>query len=307
MLEELKEEKYMHQFLQQALLGAKGDGSGQSISQINSVAGGCIHKAWRLTLSDGRQLFAKTAAVEDFPKLSFEASGLNSLAKFANKHTIEIPKPLLLKKFENGSVLFLPWLDLGNGSQTAIGKGLALLHQSSLAQHPEKFGWEEHGYIGAGPQIGGWKDSWGECFINLRLLPQLKIARKWGLNISDWKDLLESLIVFLERHKPKPTLVHGDLWSGNAGITKEGKAVIFDPAVWWADREVDIAMTRLFGGFSKDFYKGYESIFPLESTAESRVDIYNLYHLLNHANIFGGAYKVQCLTTLENIKRNILY
>ena len=113
-------------------------------------------------------------------------------------------------------------------------------------------------------------------------------------------------MILLDQHNPNPALVHGDLWSGNASIQSNGKAVIFDPAVWWADREVDLAMTRLFGGFSNEFYVGYESIFPIEESAKKRIDIYNLYHLLNHANIFGGSYKNQCLSSLKKLS-NIIY
>ena len=109
------------------------------------------------------------------------------------------------------------------------------------------------------------------------------------------------LINFLEMHNPKPSLVHGDLWRGNAAIDRRGNGVIFDPAVWWADREVDISMTTLFGGFSEDFYKGYEEIWKLPSSYKERIEIYNLYHLLNHANMFGGTYEQQSLNTLKKI------
>ncbi len=296
----------MHELLQEALMKAEGPISGALIQKIESVSGGCIHNAWRLTLKDGKQLFAKTASLDDFPKLSFEADGLNSLKRFTTEDMIEIPQPLVLKKLNTGCVLLLPWLDLGRGHQSILGKGLALIHQSSTAHNPGHFGWSIDGFIGSGPQIGGWSKYWGECFVNFRLLPQLRIGAKWGINLANWKELLTHLIISLEKHKPQPSLVHGDLWSGNVAIQKNGKGVIFDPAVWWADREVDIAMTRLFGGFSNEFYEAYESIWPLPDSAKNRIDIYNLYHLLNHANIFGGAYKSQCILQLENMKKTIV-
>jgi len=306
MLKGFQEEKSMQEILQKALLQIKGEVSCSFIKKVDSLTGGCIHKTWRLELNDGRYLFAKTAKTEDFPKLKFEAEGLKSLNKFVDQALIIIPQPLILEKLDHSSVLLLPWLDLTNGDQTVLGKALALLHKSSTNQNPEKYGWEYPGYIGSSPQLEGSKNNWGECFVRLRLLPQLKIGKKWGLNLSYWENILTPLSVFLEDHKPKPSLVHGDLWSGNAAIQRNGKAVIFDPAVWWADREVDIAMTKLFGGFSQEFYKSYESVWPLPSSAYKRVEIYNLYHLLNHANIFGGSYKSQCLSTLENIKSTIL-
>ena len=119
------------------------------------------------------------------------------------------------------------------------------------------------------------------------------------------KELLQYLINFLDQHDPQPSLVHGDLWSGNAAIQLNGKGVIFDPATWWADREVDIAMTRLFGGFSSTFYKEYENIWPLQEGSKKRIDIYNLYHIINHANMFGGHYKQQGLYLLKNLKNII--
>ena len=295
----------MQEILQEALLKSKGSLSKELITDIESIAGGCIHNAWRLKLSDGRQLFAKTAPSHDFPKLEFEANGLLSLKRFSNEELVNIPEPLLLEKLKNFSVLLLPWLEFGNRNQRILGEALAFLHKSSTEQSPKQFGWEVDGFIGTTSQIRGWKSDWGECFIELRLIPQLKIAKKWGINLSDWSKLLSYLNIFLNEHLPKPSLVHGDLWSGNCSIQKDGKAVIFDPAVWWADREVDLAMTKLFGGFSNNFYEGYESVWPTSKSAFKRIQIYNLYHIINHANMFGGSYVNQSISTLQNIQSQI--
>ncbi len=296
----------MHDILQAALKESKRTLSSTDIREVDCLATSFINTTWRLKLNDGGQLFAKTAPAKDFQKLKFEANGLKLLHRFSNPNFIEIPTPVVLKQLNNHSILILPWLDVGVGDQANLGKGLALLHQASTVENPGKFGWDLEGFIGAGPQPAGWDNKWGKCFIHLRLIPQLRIAAKWGINISDWEKLLEYLIVFLEKHKPTPTIVHGDLWSGNAAIQKNGRGVIYDPATWWADREVDLAMTRLFGGFSNDFYRGYESIWPLPPSSKFRTDIYNLYHLLNHANIFGGSYKAQSLSNLKNIDALIL-
>ena len=292
----------MLQLLQKALIKSKGPISSSLIKKVDSVGGVCVHKTWRLQLEDGSKLFAKTTTIDDFPKLEFEANGLKSLKRFAPQAILEIPQPLVLEKVNSNSVLILPWIDIANGEQSLLGRGLALIHQSSSSQNPGKFGWEELGYIGSAKQIKGWERCWGKCFINLRLIPQMKLGKEWGLNHLDWEKPLASLSIFLDKHKPIPSLVHGDLWSGNAAIQKHGHAAIFDPAIWWADREVDIAMTKLFGGFSKEFYEGYESVWPLPHSAQSRVLIYNLYHLLNHANLFGGTYTSQCMSILESIK-----
>ena len=295
----------MQELLQKALIKSKGPFSNASIEQIDSVSGGCIHKAWRLQLNDGQQLFAKTTTSSEFPKLKFEASGLRALQQFVDKELIKIPEPLILEQLGNSSVLLLPWLEIGIGDQELLGKGLAKLHKSSTAENLGKFGWGVDGFIGSKAQLGGWTDNWGECFVNLRLIPQLKLGEKWGINISNLQTLFIGLRIFLEEHEPMPALVHGDLWGGNAAVQRNGKGVIFDPAIWWADREVDLAMTKLFGGFSHQFYSAYEKEFPLSPYSDKRVDIYNLYHLLNHANMFGGSYKNECFSKLEHLKKII--
>ena len=141
-----------------------------------------------------------------------------------------------------------------SSNQFILGKGIAILHKNSTKDNPNLFGWSKKGYIGIGEQPKGWNEKWGNLFIQLRLCTQLKTASKWGLNIENYQQLLDKLINYLNKHHPEPSLVHGDLWSGNAGINEEGLGTIYDPACYWADREVDIAMTKLFGGFSNDFY-----------------------------------------------------
>ena len=292
----------MQKIVSEALTSPNGPLAGEKIKQIASVSGGCIHKAWHIELQNGQHLFAKTASTEAFPMLKYEAECLNALKEFANETFLVVPKPFVIRKLHNMSTLLTPWLSLGYGNQEVLGKGLALLHKNSSEQSPRKFGWPTDGFIGTQIQTKGWVANWGECFVNLRLQTQLNIASKWGLNSSDYRELLKELILFLNTHKPQPSLVHGDLWIGNSSIDSNSKGAVFDPASWWADREVDIAMTKLFGGFSEDFYKGYEKIWPLSNTANERKDIYNLYHLLNHANMFGGSYINQCTLLLKTLK-----
>jgi fructosamine-3-kinase len=130
----------------------------------------------------------------------------------------------------------------------------------------------------------------------------MELARSWGLEIAPLEPLLHGLIQRLDRHGAKPALVHGDLWSGNASVLGDGRGLLIDPACWWADREVDLAMTHLFGGFSRRFYEAYQQEWPLPELASERVEVYNLYHLLNHANLFGGAYRQQCRQTLQRLE-----
>ncbi len=292
----------MNDLLKEALLECKDPLFQKELKEIHCISSSTINHTWKLELSNGQKLFAKTVDKKESLRLKFEAIGLKCLAQFADSKLLNIPKPLTISNFKNHSALLLSWIDKSHGDQTNLGKGLALLHQSSAKQSPEKFGWDMNGFIGDGPQPAGWEKSWGKCFVKLRLIPQIKLASKWGLNIHDWEELMNSLTEVLNDHKPLPSLVHGDLWSGNIAIESNGKGVIFDPATWWADREVDLAMTKLFGGFSKEFYSGYESIWPLPTSSEKRIKIYNLYHILNHANIFGGIYKSQCLSILKGLK-----
>ncbi|KGG13590.1 MULTISPECIES: fructosamine kinase family protein [Prochlorococcus] len=293
----------METFLIEQINGSNGPLAGSTIKNTTSIKGGCVHDAWCLELNDGEKVFAKTSSLKNFQMLKVESDGLKALNEYANKNVLYIPKPLMVQKLETHSILLMPWIKFARGDELKLGEGLALLHKTSATKGQEFFGWSEDGFIGLGSQLKGWKKQWGECFTDLRLKPQIQIAQKWGLdiNLNKLDKFLSQIRSLLDEHEPSPSLVHGDLWKGNAGIDEKGCGIIFDPAVWWADREVDIAMTLLFGGFSKNFYAGYQKIWPLEEKWETRVDIYNFYHLLNHANIFGGSYKSQCYEAIKKI------
>ena len=183
--------------------------------------------------------------------------------------------------------IVLEQLDLKrNGDWAALAQLLAKLHRTT----GPRFGWHRDNWIGATPQINDWRDDWATFFQECRLRPQLELARQNGFSFSVPADLLKD-------HRPQPSLLHGDLWSGNAGFIEEGP-VIFDPAVYYGDREADIAMTELFGGFPARFYDAYNEALPLPDGYETRKHLYNLYHLLNHLNIFGAGYLAQVQRTL---------
>ncbi len=297
----------MNDRLRRALVADGGPLSGAVIQRLSGVSGGCIHQSWRLWLEDGRSFFAKAGDTSVEAMLAAEAEGLTSLRQWADPALLVVPEPLMpVQRFGSDVVLLLPWLDLSAGDQRQLGKGLALLHQASAADHPGRFGWSSDGFIGAGPQPGGWSSSWGEAFVELRLRPQIRLAAGWGLQAEELEPLLQSLGSRLDLHQPLPALIHGDLWGGNAAVLPDSRGVLIDPAVWWADREVDLAMTRMFGGFSRSFYEAYEQVEPLPATAESRVEIYNLYHLINHANLFGGSYQNQTIQSLKYLSSQIL-
>ena len=291
----------MEHLIRQDLIGPEGLFKETEIKNIFSVSGGCIHKSWHIELLDGRNFFVKTASSENFPMLKFEADCLKILSDFNDNEFIKIPSPIHIRKFKDNSILLLPWLELKNGDQTNLGKGLALIHKISKEKNIPRFGWNDDGFIGMNLQKGGWGDNWGEYFINFRLKPQFEIAIKHKVLDFEFNEFLPRLINTINIDNPSPSIVHGDLWSGNSGIISNEKGAIFDPASYWADREVDIAMTKLFGGFSSEFYSGYNKVWKLSSSMNERIDIYNLYHIINHANLFGGSYIEQTVKLINTI------
>ncbi len=290
----------MESFLIDQINSFDGPFKSTEIKKVSAVSGGCIHNAWQLELKNGKNLFAKTCEIKNSAMLKFEANGLENMSKYVDPKLLLLPKPIAFQELKTHAILLLPWLNFSNKSEVSLGKGLASLHKKSSEEFKGGFGWGEEGFIGLGYQPKGWEKDWAECFVNLRLIPQIQTAKKWGLKLEELSNFLSKIKTFLKSHKPSPSLVHGDLWQGNAGTDAIGRGIIFDPAIWWADREVDLAMTKLFGSFSEEFYSGYQQVWALPKMWEERVDIYNLYHLINHANIFGGSYKEQ---TVKNIKK----
>ena len=295
----------MEGLIHEALLSATKLGEKSLVDKIIPVGGGCIHKAWCINFQNGNQIFAKSNNIENFNMFKFESDCLLALKKFANKSYISIPKPLDLIKFKNISILFLNWIKIEQNQTNILGKGLALIHKASAEENNKNFGWNEDGFIGSNIQIKGWDSNWGDFFVNYRLRPQLLKAASWGVKHEDYNNVLIYLSSYLNSHNPEISLVHGDLWSGNCGRTENGLGSLYDPASYWGDREVDISMTKLFGNFNIEFYKGYEEIWPLKKSSKDRVAIYNLYHLLNHANIFGGSYKESSLKILKDLRSRI--
>ena len=292
----------MEDLIEKALSSINKVNKNSLINKIIPIGGGCIHKAWCIHFQDGKKVFAKSNYIDNINMFKFERECLLVLNRFANSSYLYIPKPLDLINYQNISILILEWIDLKQTQQNLLGKGLALLHKLSTEENNNNFGWEEEGYIGSNIQKKGWDSDWGKFFVNYRLRPQLIKASTWGVKADDYEDILIYLSSYLNNHNPKVSLVHGDLWSGNCGNNENGLGSLYDPACYWGDREVDISMTKLFGGFNKEFYNGYEEIWPLDKCSTNRTEIYNLYHLLNHANIFGGSYKKTSLEILKNLR-----
>jgi fructosamine-3-kinase len=304
---------------------------GLSLRDRQPVGGGCIHRAWRLRLegsgSGPTYLFAKTNRPDALPLLEAEADGLAALAKAAEGSGLVVPQPLALGLVGGEAVLVLPWLDLGLGpgadparTWAAVGAGLARLHRRSLVaplgpgDRLGSFGWCRDNAIGTAHQANGWIGNWSSFFAERRLAPQLETLARSGRSLAGAEALVEQLDDLLADHEPDACLVHGDLWSGNldvlsalAATCQPGQAgsplavgALFDPASYRGDREVDLAMARLFGGVPQAFFDGYGGEWPLPPGHEQRVCLYNLYHLLNHANMFpGGGYDRRAEATVK--------
>jgi len=258
---------------------------------IEQVHGGDIHSAWRIEFSNKKLFLKRNIRNKKF--LEFEKYCLQNLRKYINQENLVIPEVIAYKNIKNIEILLIEWIDMHNFDQKKLGKGLGELHLKSAESNPKMFGFPVEGFIGTTDQKKGLEDNWIDCFLNLRIIPQLLILKPTTLDKEIINKVKEKIKTELLNHEPINALVHGDLWSGNAGIDKSGKGVIFDPASWWADNEVDIAMTKLFGGFRKEFYEEYHKIFPIKNGFEKRIIIYNFYHILNHANMFGGGYLKQ--------------
>jgi fructosamine-3-kinase len=234
----------------------------------------------------------------------FQAEALG-LQQIWETHTIRVPKPICYGTANDSAYIVLEWLNLSraNGSNHAweeMGRQLAAMHKATSNQG---FGWEINNTIGSTPQINTWTKDWTDFFTVHRIGYQLKLARRNGGALRNGEPLLTAIPEILANRSVKPSLVHGDLWSGNASITDVGEPTILDPATYYGDREVDLAMTELFGGFPAAFYRGYNQAWPLNSGYERRKILYNLYHILNHFNLFGGGYESQANRMIEQLLR----
>ena len=229
------------------------------------------------------------------------ATEAHSLQAISNSHTILCPKVHGFGFFENQqSWLLMEHLPLtSKGDDFQRGRDLAFMHQQ-INRNPktvtQPFGWFEDNFIGHTPQKNHWHSEWVSFYGEQRLRPQLELTQMRGASHTLYDlgcELIEQLPSWFKSYQPEPSLLHGDLWGGNSAFTVTGEAVVFDPACYYGDRETDIAMTELFGGFSTEFYTGYNDVLPLDSGYQTRKPLYNLYHLLNHFNLFGGHYMQQ--------------
>jgi fructosamine-3-kinase len=275
------------------LAGFEGD------IQWTRVSGGDIHQAWR----------ARTGAVDWFVKVNRRAAHgvlraeYRALQVLRKAGVLRVPQPHAYGRDATSAWLLMEHFSLcSNGDAAALGDGLAALHR---VEGPA-FGWSEDNFVGTTPQANGWLEYWPEFWWRRRLEPQWRLAREHGHGQrldAPMQALRRALPALLAGHCPRPSLLHGDLWGGNHAYLPDGVPVIFDPASWYGDRETDLAMTELFGGFDPRFRQAYEAAWPLPAGHERRRDLYQLYHLLNHLNLFGGTWLPRVESTLTRLVR----
>ena len=266
------------------------------IQDRRSVGGGSINQAFRISDGD-RDYFLKLNQVAQYAMFEAEALGLREMA---DTKTIRVPKPICWGTADGSCYIVMEYLPLGNSSRDSwyqMGQDLAAMHQVTSDRG---FGWQRDNTIGDTPQKNPWTPDWVEFFVEHRLRYQFQLANRRG-NLRCQEELMAAVPSLLAGHTPEPSLVHGDLWSGNASVTADGTPVILDPATYYGDREVDIAMSELFGRFPQPFYDGYNDTYALEQGYETRKILYNLYHIINHFNLFGGGYSSQAQRMIDHL------
>ena len=254
-----------------------------------TVHGGSINDCFRWQTGQG-PVFVKRALLARSELFDAEADGL---ARLRQAGSLWVPETLALGSTDDEAFLVLEWLDLvapDAASEEKFGEALAWQHRNRA----QAYGLERDNFVGATAQPNDVSDDWVGFWRERRLLYQLDLAARNG-HVGRLQDrgrrLAEVIDVFFASYRPAASLLHGDLWGGNRGALADGTPVVFDPAVYCGDREADIAMTTLFGGFGPRFYSAYAATWPLDQAAGTRRALYNLYHVLNHLNMFGGSYR----------------
>lgn len=263
------------------------------------ISGGSISDSYAWRCGAGLA-FVKVAPRTLASMFEAEAAGLEALA---DAHALRVPRVLARGQTDEAAFLALEWIEAAATDaccEERLGEGLAALH----AVTTERFGFAADNFIGRTPQANGWCAGWTQFFCEHRLRPQLRLAaqRGFGGQLEEAGErLLAAVPKLLSGHCPSASLLHGDLWGGNWFAGASGEPVIFDPAVYYGDREADVAMTRLFDGFGTDFYRAYRDAAPLPAGSEVRAELYNLYHVLNHANTFGAGYARQARSMIDRL------
>ena len=253
-----------------------------------SLHGGDINQSFLLKTSEG-PFFVKLNKASR--RTMFEAEAA-ALLEMNYARAVQVPEPILVGTSGNQAFLLMEHIEMGGSSATSeetLGHQLAVMHQFTHSQ----FGWERDNTIGSTPQHNGESAEWISFWREQRLTPQLQWASQRGAPSSlrsKGEQLLNQLDQLLADHTVVASQLHGDLWGGNWSTARSGEPILYDPALYYGDRETDLAMTELFGGFSQRFYDAYNEAWPLDEGYSQRKTLYNLYHILNHFNLFGGGY-----------------
>jgi fructosamine-3-kinase len=292
--------------LEQKKLGAIGEAVGNALGRrlradgASRVVGGSINECYRWLGTEGPAIFLKVATASEQTMFEAEAAGLGELAA---ANAVRVPRVLGFGTANGCAWLALEWLRLADStpqSQATLGAQLARQHRLCAPT----FGWHRDNTIGSTPQPNGWRQDWVDFLKDQRLGYQLELAARngFGGRLQECGALLlDRMHELFATYRASASLLHGDLWGGNWATDERNQPVIFDPAVYYGDREADLAMTRLFGGFGPEFYAAYEAVWPLDPGAPARVGLYNLYHVLNHLNLFGSGYLEQAMALLEQL------
>ena len=274
---------------------------------MQPVGGGCIHSSGQLQVrgpAGHETFFVKANEAGMAPMFAAEAEGLEAIRAAG---ALRVPAVLAQGVNDVEAWLALEWLALAPldpASGARLGAALAAQHRVPQ----ERFGWARDNYIGATPQENGWSEDWLAFWRDRRLHAQLRLAARHRYPsrlIDRGERLLADCGAFFRHHAPAKSLLHGDLWGGNAAALADGTPVVFDPAAYVGDREADLAMTELFGGFPRDFHAAYQAAWPTDDGYRVRRDFYNLYHVLNHANLFAGGYVRQSEQAIERLLAQI--
>ncbi len=282
------------------ITGQLSQATGESINlhHPQAVGGGCINDAWKVSDQRNKLWFVKTNKPGKVDMFAAEMEGLQEILA---ANSIKAPQPICYGANQRHAFLVMEYLELtGHANAATTGEQLAQMHQHTHSQ----FGWHRDNTIGSTPQINTLTAQWTEFWKVHRLEYQLTLALNKGFRRTDFEQglkLAEAIPLFFTDYQPVASLLHGDLWGGNCSADKQGNPVIYDPAVYYGDRETDLAMTELFGGFGARFKDAYHATFPIDPGYSTRKTLYNLYHILNHYNLFGGGYAAQAVSMIHSL------
>ena len=264
---------------------------------LQPLSGGNISQAFRLRLGEN-SFFVKTNQAQRLAMFVAEQAGLDAIRQ---SRAIRVPQVFMTGQDAGQAFIVMEYIEFGGPPVTeALAVALAALHGS----FHQRFGFHDDNHIGSTPQLNAFNNDWIDFWRRHRLGFQLDLAARNGFDvelIDTGNRLLENLEIYFDNYDPRPSLLHGDLWSGNLAADIEGNPVIYDPACYFGDHEADLAMMELFGSPGEAFFAEYNRHFPIDAGYSVRRELYNLYHVLNHANLFGGGYAAQAMRMINGL------